>query len=450
MKGAMSLWGFVPFIMIIALALLILSGSHDPISTPPADLVANRPDVDDDENAFTAYEDLPQNLLWPTGDKNYILTKCLAGETVDDGELLKVLHQNEEVFKTIKHGLTKNICLAPEINSFNNLLPHIQYWLKSAKLMKIAVQHHHRTANYERAAELTADLISFGNQVLQTPECLIHYLVGIAILDMGHGLARELALDPNTDIDSLQRLASAVNDQNPLHVGLIRALKREYWSTSRMIDDIHYGGNTFKSIFGSDQNEIVRILIRATGIQGYAFHPEQTKHALANIHRAMITNATRSYIDMTPLPDPDARTAGNSFSRIIKPNSMGNIVLGLLTPSVESILRKQCYMVCNAYATQITLAIRRYTIKHGTLPDGPDDLVPLYLKLWPLDPFDGKPFRYSKEKGIIYAVGSDFKDHGGSDIIPSQKDQRTYFQKQWNVEDITYPVKAKAEQAPRE
>ena len=41
-------------------------------------------------------------------------------------------------------------------------------------------------------------------------------------------------------------------------------------------------------------------------------------------------------------------------------------------------------------------------------------LVPEYVDAVPRDPFDGQPFRYSKQKGIVYALGTDLKDNGGS------------------------------------
>jgi hypothetical protein len=62
------------------------------------------------------------------------------------------------------------------------------------------------------------------------------------------------------------------------------------------------------------------------------------------------------------------------------------------------------------------IAVERYRNARGGIPEKLSDLVPAYLPAVPLDPWDGKPLRYKKlDKGyVIYSVGSDRKDDGGS------------------------------------
>lgn len=38
------------------------------------------------------------------------------------------------------------------------------------------------------------------------------------------------------------------------------------------------------------------------------------------------------------------------------------------------------------------------------------------LHALPVDPYDGAPLRYSRERGIVYSVGADFADTGGSSL----------------------------------
>ena len=64
--------------------------------------------------------------------------------------------------------------------------------------------------------------------------------------------------------------------------------------------------------------------------------------------------------------------------------------------------------------TLIILAMRRFELVKGKLPVSLDELVPEYLSSVPLDPFDSAPMRWNAAKQIVYSVGSDLKDDGGT------------------------------------
>ena len=49
------------------------------------------------------------------------------------------------------------------------------------------------------------------------------------------------------------------------------------------------------------------------------------------------------------------------------------------------------------------------------MPATLDALVPQYLDSVPFDPFDRKPIRYNADKKILYSVGLNKKDLGGSE-----------------------------------
>jgi len=62
--------------------------------------------------------------------------------------------------------------------------------------------------------------------------------------------------------------------------------------------------------------------------------------------------------------------------------------------------------------TRTSLLLRAWMLEHdGKPPDSLDALVPDYLPELPVDPYDGKPLRYDKEK--VWSVGEDLKDDGG-------------------------------------
>ncbi len=61
------------------------------------------------------------------------------------------------------------------------------------------------------------------------------------------------------------------------------------------------------------------------------------------------------------------------------------------------------------------LAIERYRMAMGNVPERLDELVPQYLQRVPIDPFDGQPIRYrSTEPGyLLYSVLEDGQDNSG-------------------------------------
>jgi hypothetical protein len=87
--------------------------------------------------------------------------------------------------------------------------------------------------------------------------------------------------------------------------------------------------------------------------------------------------------------------------------------------------------------TSITaIAVERFRLAHGRLPENLNELVPQFLSAVPIDPFDGQPLRYHRlAKGyVIYSIGSDDHDDGGREKPADWKssDKTTY--------DITFTV----------
>ncbi len=61
------------------------------------------------------------------------------------------------------------------------------------------------------------------------------------------------------------------------------------------------------------------------------------------------------------------------------------------------------------------VAVKRYQLKHGKLPDQLSELSPVFLESPPIDPCDGQPLRMlvTDQTITIYSVGKDQTDDGG-------------------------------------
>jgi hypothetical protein len=78
---------------------------------------------------------------------------------------------------------------------------------------------------------------------------------------------------------------------------------------------------------------------------------------------------------------------------------------------------KDVVNIARLRAVGATLAVERYRLANGKLPDKLDELVPAYLSAVPTDPFDGQPLRYKKlAKGyVVYSIGENGRDDGGDE-----------------------------------
>jgi hypothetical protein len=72
------------------------------------------------------------------------------------------------------------------------------------------------------------------------------------------------------------------------------------------------------------------------------------------------------------------------------------------------------------------VAVERYRLATGQLPDDLSELVPSHLEEIPLDPFDGRPLRYKKRDGgyVVYSVGPDGTDDNGTEQQPIPRSQK--------------------------
>jgi hypothetical protein len=86
-------------------------------------------------------------------------------------------------------------------------------------------------------------------------------------------------------------------------------------------------------------------------------------------------------------------------------------------PAFSRIAQIDTRIIAQLRTAQASLAIQRYRLATGKLPDTLAELVPAYLDAVVKDPFDGKDLRYKKlETGfVVYSIGEDGSDDGGKE-----------------------------------
>lgn len=120
-------------------------------------------------------------------------------------------------------------------------------------------------------------------------------------------------------------------------------------------------------------------------------------------------------VDAAKLPYNERLDQMNELENECK--TTGNILVRLLMPAVTKVGQADARSQALLRATAVALACERYRLAKNQWPESLDVLVQAkFMEAIPLDPFDGKSLRYrrTKEGAVVYSVGVDQKDDGGT------------------------------------
>jgi len=433
-----SLFGAVVIVIITGALIYSHIAGRDIPPPDTSDLAVVRPDTAAEDNAYTYFNAMTNLLFWPTN--NVLVTDYLRGADTNPDAIKTVIASNQPAFAEIKKGLACEICLTPEVTGFDTLLPHIGEWLRAGRLLAAASLNARQAREYASSADHCITLLRFSDLVHRDAECLIHYLVGVAILHMGLEQVRGLVMESNVPEDVLARLAETLAGLGPVHPGFARAMKTEYRMVARTMDDFAEGKFGLENLVTGEE-ETKNRFIRFIGRRNYFFQPEKTKLRFATLYRGMVSNAPLAYINMDRTQfERMLDFKGEPYRHLLKPNAVGKILEALLVPAVSGILAKKCHAECDIAATRLAVAIRRHELAHWKLPVTHKEIVPDFLAAWPADPYDGQAFRYDVERGVIYATGTDLVDDGGSTSVPEKDSGLSDNRRRWKAEDVVFQL----------
>lgn len=127
-----------------------------------------------------------------------------------------------------------------------------------------------------------------------------------------------------------------------------------------------------------------------------------------------ISGATEvSDADLAKLRDTLAGTQDPNGKSVSNP--LGMFLAGLFLPPVDQFLKQRANCLADREAARTLAALRVYQLRKGQLPESLQGLVDeKILPAVPLDPFSDKPLLYSKAKRLLWSVGKNETDEGGS------------------------------------
>jgi hypothetical protein len=158
---------------------------------------------------------------------------------------------------------------------------------------------------------------------------------------------------------------------------------------------------------------------------------------LADMDAIIYLDFMNDYIETTQLPLHRRQRAAATVEAKLEATSKAHILLHEFMLGFSRVITVDLRNIAQLRTARVGLAIQRYRLATGNLPDTLVDLVPKYLDAVPEDPFDGRTLRYEKlETGfVVYSVGEDRRDDGGKERLPIGKRKKA--PSSW---DITFIV----------
>lgn len=270
------------------------------------------------------------------------------------------------------------------------LLPHVQQLRSAARLMALeSAVAVHRGRN-DAAVDSIVAMFATADTLKHEP-IVVSQLVRMAINGMARAQVQWLISSVNLDDTQLCRLDAelATNDfQQPLRRALIgeRAIGIQSFDNPASLGD-----DTVGLRLTPTSDELAYLQLMTETISAFAETGPARKQAMddATAHVATLREQTAASVRF--------------------PLTL------LLLPSLNACVEAASRNEADRDATRVAIAIERFYLKHGRLPQQLDELVPGFLDSLPVDPFDGAPLRYRVDPGeyLVYSVGANERDDGG-------------------------------------
>jgi len=128
-------------------------------------------------------------------------------------------------------------------------------------------------------------------------------------------------------------------------------------------------------------------------------------------------NYMEDCIKASKLPPPERLTRFREATKKVEDLSFIHFTIKMLAPGLGRVAELDSRVRAHIDLARTALAIERYRLTTGKVPERLEELVPQYLKEVPIDPFDGNPIRYHRtEPGYrLYSIGEDGQDNGGKE-----------------------------------
>ncbi|MFO1491512.1 MAG: hypothetical protein U1F77_13235 [Kiritimatiellia bacterium] len=421
---------------------LIWGGDIDPPDT--SDLLPTPEVVPDEENAYFPLDEAFQllQMTWEEGnalDEHLKGKKPMSAEALDD-----LLAKNQAALDRLPAALERPRLRVPPEPPRSAKPSFISNSLNVLRLLRAKTRLAIESSSLDSGVTACVLRMHFAERLVLQGRDGIMLIVGI---DFGHRETlkdmRRMCRHPLATPEQLRTMASAIDQMGDRSPCILSAMQYEYLFFTRRLDKISNGTIDIHKLSDWGDGKLIP-LPKGTPLCAYIFKPNYTKLAMADYTRMIIQNVGLYYSSWGKGED---QYAAFGLERInfkmlwTKSNVVGAMIFveSAIFGAPFGYLNRECALKCDAAGTRIMLACRLFELEKGRMPDKLEELVPELLPTVPADPFDGKPMRYDARRKVVYAVGPDLIDSGGS-TNKVEKSIQGWTREPWNREDIVYPM----------
>jgi hypothetical protein len=204
----------------------------------------------------------------------------------------------------------------------------------------------------------------------------------------------------------------------------------------------------WEQITEGSRNNTAEMLWRTAASYADELRVLQSAQIVLETLRQMQTNQSRFYkadydLMLARLSKLPPATSGK-LATVMKTLRIPNCVGMLFGREVPMQILKTLRMEAARDLTVTAIALKRYELKHGQLPEKLDQLVPEFLPAVPIDCFSGKPLHYQLQTTgayLLYSVGEDGHDDGG-DPTSTDPSSHSFSWLSPKVRDLVWPQPA--------
>lgn len=314
------------------------------------------------------------------------------------------VEQNQEMFRLLHEAGQVETCYYPMDYSYgpfpdNDCLMKIK---QASESLYIAVTYYSQNNQSQKAYDAVLDQLHLGQSLSKSPN-MINHLVCVAILYHSAFSMEEMVNQisiSETQISQLQEYLQRIEKTASFGPAL----------TGEMCFCLDW--KNLKQI-GSSKTPSFEARIQKVAL---TLVPQNTTILIEAYHQMIEIDKLAIHEQYTKTQDVVEKAFNAGYLYIVP-----KLILPAVGKMFEIHLRTRANMGCAITA----MAIERYRMKEGVLPETVEALVPEYLPAVYVDPFDGKPLRYEREDAgyIVYTIGGDGVDDGGWERDPDNPDE---------------------------